>query len=369
MGVNNIPTAVDGAVIPSSDHNAIKEALAADHVPRNTDGIPTSEAGSLGRPDLTWLNLFFGLATNQLSLTSDGTTIIFKSENIEVLRMNKDLFSFLNNGSQVASIGPTGIQAGSFPTTGVLPAFKIASFTSTGTFVPPADVIGQNVVIRLTGGGGGGGSGQFGGGQPAGGGGGGGTETLEISLPCVGNIACFVGGGGAGGFNGADNAGIGGTTTVVMPDGRNLVALGGFPGGVGVFQVGGGTNDAGADGRSGAGAFPGGAGGGGSVGGTPNFTPGEAGQGVNINNLAGGAGGAVGSGDGGPGGGGGASLGSGGAGGIGGFAGSVSIGQATGVAGSFGGGGGGGGGRDGGTPGSGGAGGAGLVQIFYVSHL
>lgn len=48
MGTNNLPTATGGTVIPSSDHNAIKEALSGDLVPRNSSGVPTSEAGSLG---------------------------------------------------------------------------------------------------------------------------------------------------------------------------------------------------------------------------------------------------------------------------------------------------------------------------------
>lgn len=54
MGINNIPTATDGTTIPSADHNAIKEALSIDNVPRNTDGEAVANAGKIGTTAFPW---------------------------------------------------------------------------------------------------------------------------------------------------------------------------------------------------------------------------------------------------------------------------------------------------------------------------
>ena len=54
MGTNSIPTATSGNIIPKEHHNAIKEALSDDLVPRNTAGSPTDEAGDLGSSSYSW---------------------------------------------------------------------------------------------------------------------------------------------------------------------------------------------------------------------------------------------------------------------------------------------------------------------------
>ena len=45
MGTGLLPSAVDGTVIPSTDHNSIKDVLTEDLVPRNISGVATAVAG------------------------------------------------------------------------------------------------------------------------------------------------------------------------------------------------------------------------------------------------------------------------------------------------------------------------------------
>jgi len=55
MGSNNLDSAVSGATIPPEHHNSVKEALASNQVPRNTSGVATDLAGSLGEDSLRFL--------------------------------------------------------------------------------------------------------------------------------------------------------------------------------------------------------------------------------------------------------------------------------------------------------------------------
>jgi hypothetical protein len=97
MGTNTIPSAVDSTVIPASDHNSIKEAMAGDLVPRNTSGVPTAEAGGLGTSSLPWSQLFFGPVVAGLSIAENLSKLVLKV-----------------SGAIRVTIGTDGIEAGSY---------------------------------------------------------------------------------------------------------------------------------------------------------------------------------------------------------------------------------------------------------------
>lgn len=367
MGLNNIPTATDGTVIPSSHHNSIKEALTADLVPRNVDGIPQELAGSLGTITFPWIKLVLGIASNRLRVETDGVDLIFISQDNEIMRMSKDLISFLNNGSQVAAIGPNGIQGLSFPDTGVLSQMKIQTFTGNGTFNVPNDV--NTVLVRGLGGGGGGASGnqQVSHGAPGGGGGAGAVERIvQQTVTPGGTVTITIGSGGTGGpqvvGNGSDG-GNGGNSTF-----GSITFRGGLGGQAGVNDPFSPTGGNGGTAYYNPERYNTGGGKGGSRNNGGVYTAATAG--ANTFRSSGGALGAnpganiqFGAG----GGGGGAGVNNGGAGGIGGSSGNGGNGaSATGFGG---GGGGGGGGATSFFGGNGGNGAPGLIQVMYVSHL
>ena len=60
MGTNTLNTQVDGTAIESSHVNDYKTALTLDHVPRNSSGIPTTDAGSIGSSVYRWVKGIFG---------------------------------------------------------------------------------------------------------------------------------------------------------------------------------------------------------------------------------------------------------------------------------------------------------------------
>ena len=78
MATNNLETKSPGDVISSDDPNQYKEALGVDHVPRDVDGIPTDEAGSLGSTIYRWLKgffsgqVFFGDPDDEVTVENDG---------------------------------------------------------------------------------------------------------------------------------------------------------------------------------------------------------------------------------------------------------------------------------------------------------
>jgi hypothetical protein len=363
MGTNTLPTAVDGTVIPSTDHNSIKTALTNDHVPRNTSGVPTAGAGSLGTLALPWLKLIFGDVASKLRIESDGDDLILISKDKELVRFNKDLLLFKNDGNTVASIGPNGILASSFPDTGVLSQMKTATFAANGTFIAPNDVTG--VIVEALGGGGGGASGNHfvSRGAPGGGGGAGAIPIIQY-LPVTpgGSYGVTVGTGGTGGvqiLNGGSNGNPGTVSQI-----SSIMAYGGAGGIAGVNSAPGNTGGVGGEGVFNAERLTSAGGGGGANNGVNG--------GVGANSMRA-SGGALGPGSGinvqygSGGGGGGAGLNGGGAGGAGGVGGNGGNGSTPA---GFGGGGGGGGG--GGTTffgGNGGNGAPGLIRVMYVSHL
>ena len=58
MGINNLHEASNEDAIPAEDTNQFFKALVGDHVPRNVAGVPTHLAGSLGRENLQWQNVY-----------------------------------------------------------------------------------------------------------------------------------------------------------------------------------------------------------------------------------------------------------------------------------------------------------------------
>ncbi len=90
MGTNTLPTAVSGNIIPKEHHNGLKQAMETDWVPRNSSGVATENAGSLGTSSLPWLQMFFGAAASELSIREDSGKIAFYVGNAKVSEMDAD---------------------------------------------------------------------------------------------------------------------------------------------------------------------------------------------------------------------------------------------------------------------------------------
>lgn len=88
MGVNTIPQATTGNVIPADDHNSLREALSVDLVPRNSSAVPTEAAGSLGTSSIPWLRMFFGAAASGLSIREDAGNIAFFRAGVKVAEID-----------------------------------------------------------------------------------------------------------------------------------------------------------------------------------------------------------------------------------------------------------------------------------------
>lgn len=348
MGTNNIPTATDGTVIPSSDHNSLKEALTTNLVPRNTSGVSTESAGSLGTSVFPWLSLFLGASADQISIDVDGGELVFNVGGAEVARMDAN-----------------GITSDSFPNTGVLPQLKQETFTSSGTFNVPLDV--SNVIVTGCGGGGGGGAGGNSTAAAAGGGAGGSGSYIQQFMSSVtpgGSVSITIGAGGSAGVPGVGAGATGGNGGAGGNSFFGGIAFRGGVGGNGGNQTGIGTGGA-AVGLWSASVRNTISGGGG-----PNATAGANGESSHIS-VGGGQGSSGGVGGGGGGGGGGAGIDSNtqGNGGAGGFSGGNGGSGLSAV--SFGGGGGGGGGAGSGPfdGGAGGSGRGGQITVYYVSRF
>lgn len=84
MGIGSLPTATDGNKIPASHNNAIKDALTANLVPRNTAGNATDVAGSFGTSTYRWIAGFFrrlfigtaGSSSNNIKLHRGGNAVL-----------------------------------------------------------------------------------------------------------------------------------------------------------------------------------------------------------------------------------------------------------------------------------------------------
>ena len=344
MGTNNIPSATDGTPIPETDHNAIQEALANDHVPRNTSGVPTNLQGGIGTSTFRWAiaylqKIFIGTSGANLSIEQATNDMLFKVGGNEKMRLT-----------------PTGLTATFKP--GVLPILKSEVFTSGGTFTTGVEV--TSILVKGAGGagGGGGGGGAAGGGTPGGGGGGGSGSSPQLVSLIVSPSTDYTITLGAGGSSGAAGAvsndgtdgGSGGNSTI-----GSLATFYGSAGGLKGLSGGAGGLTVGDYNPS---IMP-------TISGAGGATAVNGGAGGNSNYATGGGGATGPAGGGGGGGGGGAGAANGGAGGAGGNGGGGSSGTA-GAANSSAGGGGGGGGDSGFGAAGGGAGGTGTITVYWV---
>lgn len=349
MGTNNLSQKTAGVdEIRAADVNQYFTALAQVLVGRNSSGVPTDIAGSLGSSSIRWnqafINaIFLGLTASGLSIEEDSGDIIFKVGSTEV---NNISATGIGGLFQAAQIQAAAMQAGVI-------GFNREVFTSNGTFTTQSDV--SRAYVQLIGGGGGGGGGSgTGTSGPAGGNGGNSGDYFEgiIELTPSTGYAVTIGSGGTAGSGNtvsSDNAtagGNGGTTSF-----GSIISVSGGAGGTikgnsitepnfgrYVFATKGGLGD------------------------TTTVSTGEDGEDTPF--FSGGTGGNGGAGY--DGGGGGASrFGSGGDGGQGAF-GSGTVGGSAAANSGAGGGGGGGNGQTGGTSFAGGAGGSGLCVVYYL---
>jgi hypothetical protein len=106
MGVNSLATKASGNIIIPDDPNQYKQALNGDLVPRNTSGVVSASAGSLGTSSFKWLDawlsqnlnadgdgtflgkLKFGAAVKGLSIEQDGDDVVIKRNSLIVARFN-----------------------------------------------------------------------------------------------------------------------------------------------------------------------------------------------------------------------------------------------------------------------------------------
>ncbi len=73
MGINNLNEVSQGDLLQPADSNQHRSALIADLVPRNSAGVPESEAGSLGTEALEWKDVFAKrLFSDGVQLTPSG---------------------------------------------------------------------------------------------------------------------------------------------------------------------------------------------------------------------------------------------------------------------------------------------------------
>lgn len=365
MGTNSLSSESDGNTADAGDVNQYKDALVQDLVPRNTSGVVTDEAGSLGSATYKWLGAFL----KKITVGVPG--------NLVTIEESSGALQFKIAGTIIAFIDSTGISLGNIKfgsitsktgfADGILPSLKLGGFYSSNNTLSVPDNV-KGFIARGCGGGGGGGGGggstNVAGG--AGGGGGSASPIIEHFVPSsvAGTITISIGAGGTGGTGGGSNTngngGNPGSNSSILYGTQDYQFLGGGGGGGGKAPAGGGDGGAGAtnnnNGRFG-GAVIGAAGG---VAGSPGFS----GQGTAIAN-----GGSQGSGNSGGGGGGGAAgfrtISAGGNGGSGGLAGGNG-GGGSGPA--LGGGGGGGGGAGTGffSGGNGASGGNGWIEIWWV---
>lgn len=83
MGTNNLNADSDGNIADAADVNQYRTALNGDLVPRNSSGVATDEAGSIGTAALRWLNAYFKTlflddGTTTFSLEHSSTNLLLK---------------------------------------------------------------------------------------------------------------------------------------------------------------------------------------------------------------------------------------------------------------------------------------------------
>ena len=103
MSGNSLNTAVDGEVIPASDINQFKTAMAEDIIPRNTSGIATASAGDLGSSTYPFkdLNISGGITSGNGQFLPVGGVIqtIFPAAVTGYLLANGDTIGDIGSGA------------------------------------------------------------------------------------------------------------------------------------------------------------------------------------------------------------------------------------------------------------------------------
>ena len=121
MGTGSLTTETDGDTANAADVNQYKNALLENLVPRNTAGVATDLAGSLGTSALRWLNayiskLIIGTVASGLSIEEDTGEIIFKVSDTEVARIGANGIdsSSLTNAKAISSAGSLAVSGGTW---------------------------------------------------------------------------------------------------------------------------------------------------------------------------------------------------------------------------------------------------------------
>lgn len=92
MSTNTLVTKAPTNLILSSDPNQYFSAFAGDVVPRNTSGVPTDLAGSLGQLGLQWNNIYFGGNLIKNGAVLDLSSIQTLNHQIQNGKQNADGF-------------------------------------------------------------------------------------------------------------------------------------------------------------------------------------------------------------------------------------------------------------------------------------
>jgi hypothetical protein len=95
VGDNTLETQTSGTTIQIDDVNQYKTALNGDVVPRNTSGVATDVAGSVGTSALRWLKGWFGsvgigASASGISIEEDTGDPIIKRDSVEQFRLGPD---------------------------------------------------------------------------------------------------------------------------------------------------------------------------------------------------------------------------------------------------------------------------------------
>lgn len=207
-GTGSISDAIPGTIIFASDFNKITGALKGDFVPRNSSGIASAEAGTLGTSTFPWGALYLGASASQLSIDDSAGAIIFRTGGVTRATIDSTGLALSSLADGVITLAKLNSNARFYE--------RITTYTSgSGNFTVPANV--TELVVEAIGGGGGGGSGGGSAGRGGGGGSSGEYGVVRMSVTPGASLAYSVGTGGGGGaessISGAGATGSSGTNT------------------------------------------------------------------------------------------------------------------------------------------------------------
>jgi hypothetical protein len=105
MGSNSLPLRADGATIDSSWFNSIRQALTEDILPRNSGGVVTDQAGSLGDSTRRYVNAYL----IRMLLMNGEHAIKLQTSASLVTSYDLTLPDALPVGNRPLQVSPTGI--------------------------------------------------------------------------------------------------------------------------------------------------------------------------------------------------------------------------------------------------------------------